>query len=75
MWPQALTNWQNYIVSQEKYEEALPLFQRALTILEKAYGSNNRDVVTVLNQMANLLHAQNKYEEAIPLYRRATGDS
>jgi len=53
----SLNNLAELYCFQEKYEEALPLFQRALTILEKAYGSNHRDVATVLSHMANLFHA------------------
>jgi tetratricopeptide (TPR) repeat protein len=57
--------------SQGKYEDALPLYQRALAIREKALGPDHPKTATSLNNMAELLRSQAKYEDALPLYQRA----
>ncbi len=54
-----------------RYDEAEPLYRRALAIGEKTLGPNHPDVATRLNNLALLLSAQGKYAEAEPLYRRA----
>ncbi|CAN0434923.1 unnamed protein product [Ectocarpus sp. 12 AP-2014] len=54
-----------------KYDEADPLYQRALAIDEKALGPYHPDVASDLNNRAGLLRAQGKYEEAEPLYERS----
>ena len=56
---------------QGKYEQAEPLFQRALTIGEKALGPEHPDVATGLNNLAALYHTQGKYEQAEPLLQRS----
>jgi tetratricopeptide (TPR) repeat protein len=53
-----------------QYAEALPLYERALRISEKALGPEHPEVATTLNNMAELLRTQGKYEEALPLYER-----
>jgi CHAT domain-containing protein len=55
--------------SQGKYEEAIPLYQRALAIFEKE--KNYLDVATSLNNLVALYRSQGKYEEATPLSQRA----
>ena len=54
-----------------RYDEAEPLYRRALAIGEKALGHNHPDVATWLNNLANLLQAQGNYRDAEPLFRRA----
>ena len=56
---------------QGKYSEAEALFNRALTIREKALGANHRDVGTTLNNLGLVHAAQRKYSEAEGLYKRA----
>ncbi len=51
-------------------EEAEPLYRRALTIDEAAYGATHPRVATRLNNLALLLQETNRLEEAEPLYRR-----
>ena len=53
-----------------RLEEAEPLFRRALTIDEAAYGATHPKVATHLNNLALLLQETNRLEEAEPLYRR-----
>ena len=54
-----------------QYDEAEPLFRRALAIGEKTLGPNHPDVATWLSNLASLLYAQGNYLDAEPLYRRA----
>ena len=53
------------------YEDAEPLFRRALTIDEASYGTDHPDVARDLNNLAQLLQATNRLAEAEPLMRRA----
>ena len=64
------TTWHSS-TDQGKYEEAEPLYQRALTIREKALGPEHPDTASTLNNLALLYNNQGKYEEAEPLYQRA----
>ena len=54
-----------------RYEEAEPLYRRAVAILEQALGPEHRDVAYYLDRLAGLYQATGRYEEAEPLYRRA----
>jgi CHAT domain-containing protein/tetratricopeptide (TPR) repeat protein len=54
-----------------KYADAIPLAQRALAINEKAFGTDDPNVATSLNNLAALYRAQGSYAEAEPLYKRA----
>jgi tetratricopeptide (TPR) repeat protein len=56
---------------QGKYEEAEPLYRRALAVREKQLGAEHPDTALSLNNLAGLYHVQGKYEEAEPLYKRA----
>ncbi len=57
--------------NEGNYEEARPLFERALAIREKAYGPEHLNTAASLNSLAALLCAKGKYAEARPLYERA----
>ena len=54
-----------------RYEEALPIYIRALAIREKALGKDHLDVATNLNNLAGLHHKKGEYGQALPLYVRA----
>ena len=54
-----------------RYEDAEPLFRRALAIDEASYGNDHPDVARVLNNLAMLLKDTNRLAEAEPLMRRA----
>jgi len=49
----------------------LPLYERALAILEKALGPGHPHVAQSLNNLAELYRAQGAYERALPLCERA----
>eukprot|EP00633_Aureoumbra_lagunensis_P013682 CAMPEP_0197343580 /NCGR_PEP_ID=MMETSP0893-20130614/821_1 /TAXON_ID=44058 ORGANISM="Aureoumbra lagunensis, Strain CCMP1510" /NCGR_SAMPLE_ID=MMETSP0893 /ASSEMBLY_ACC=CAM_ASM_000539 /LENGTH=74 /DNA_ID=CAMNT_0042849375 /DNA_START=1 /DNA_END=221 /DNA_ORIENTATION=- len=53
--------------AQGKYDEAKPLFERAIEIWEKVHGPNHPHVAAGLNNLAGLLDEQGKYDEAKPL--------
>ena len=61
----------NLYKNQGKYEEAEPLYQRALAIKERVLGEEHPDTAGSLNNLALLYADQGKYEEAEPLYQRA----
>jgi CHAT domain-containing protein/tetratricopeptide (TPR) repeat protein len=54
-----------------KYDEAIPLFERALEIRERIFGPDHRDVADVLNSMAILYYYKGDYVRAEPLCQRA----
>jgi CHAT domain-containing protein len=54
-----------------QYALALPLYQRALAISEKAEGSEHPNTGTSLNNLAGLYEAMGQYSQAMPLYQSA----
>ena len=64
-------NLANLYDEQGKYEQAEPLYQRALEVREKVLGPEHPDTVRPLDNLANLYLDQGKYEQAEPLYQQA----
>jgi tetratricopeptide (TPR) repeat protein len=60
-----------YLTERALFTEAEPLYQRSLSISEKALGPEHPDVATSLNNLAALYRNQGKYAEAGPLYQRS----
>lgn len=60
----------NYYV-QEKYEAALPLFNKALSIIISLNGKNELLVAEILKSMASIDYKQNKFSEARDKYQTA----
>ena len=56
---------------QGKYDQAEPLYRRAIEIDESVLGKDHPDVANRYNNHAGLLQAQGMYDQAEPLYRRA----
>ena len=54
-----------------RHEQALPLYQRALAIREKALGPDHPSTATSLNNLAGLYRAMGRHEQALPLFQRA----
>jgi hypothetical protein len=54
-----------------RYEDAEPLYRRALAIDEASYGNDHPEVAIRLNNLASLLQATNRLAEAEPLSVRA----
>ena len=67
----SLNNLAALYAKQGKYEQAEPLFQRALAIRERVLGAEHPDTASSLNNLAILYRNQGKYEQAEPLYQRA----
>ena len=60
-----------YLQDAARYEEAEPLYVRALKIREQQLGPDHPDTATSLNNLASLYYAQDKYEQAESLQRQA----
>jgi tetratricopeptide (TPR) repeat protein len=56
---------------QKKYEQAIPLFQRAIQIDEVAFGSENVEVARALRNLAAVYWAAKQLPEADQAYRQA----
>jgi CHAT domain-containing protein/Tfp pilus assembly protein PilF len=54
-----------------KYDAAIPLAQRELTLLEKALGPDHPEVGTALNGLASMYTMKGEYARAEPLVQRA----
>jgi CHAT domain-containing protein len=54
-----------------QYAQALPLYQRALTISEKAQGPEHPSTGNSLNNLALLYGSMGQYAQALPMYQRA----
>jgi CHAT domain-containing protein len=59
------------LYNQGRFSEAVPLAQQALSIAEKALGSEHLTVANNLNELALLYDSQGLYAQAEPLYQRA----
>ncbi len=59
------------LVQVGRYEEAEPLFKRALEISDQISGRGSSDEAILLNNLADLYMKQGKYQEAEKLYKRA----
>ena len=57
--------------AQGRYEDAAPLYQRALAICEEVLGAKHPNVAVVLENYAALLQATGRSEEAQNLEARA----
>jgi tetratricopeptide (TPR) repeat protein len=56
---------------QGKYDEAIPLCKRSLTIRAFALGNEHSQVAQNLYQLGGLLWKDQKYNEAVPFYEQA----
>ncbi|CAF4026129.1 unnamed protein product [Rotaria sp. Silwood2] len=57
--------------NQEKYDEALDFYKRALDIKEKCYLPGSISIATSFNNIGNILSVQRKYNEALDFYKQA----
>ncbi|HEY9790836.1 MAG TPA: tetratricopeptide repeat protein [Candidatus Obscuribacterales bacterium] len=56
---------------QKRFNEAEPLYARAVNILEKAFGARDAEVATALTKLANLYLLSARADQAQPLLSRA----
>src|SRR5215510_12710182 len=54
-----------------KYDEALPLIQRAIELREKTLGPDHRDLASALNGLAIIYDIKSEYAKSEALYQRA----
>ena len=59
------------LLTKADYDEAEPMYRRALQIDEASYGQNHPHVARDLNNLAGLLQDTNRLADAEPLMRRA----
>jgi tetratricopeptide (TPR) repeat protein len=59
------------LLRQEMKDQAEPLLQSAMALLEQEGGADHPDLGPVLHDLAALYESLGRYEEAEPLYRRA----
>jgi tetratricopeptide (TPR) repeat protein len=57
--------------AQGRYNEAEPLYVRALALWERGLGPDHPHTIASLRNLAELYHMQGRYGEAEPLYQRA----
>ncbi|MDH3669747.1 MAG: tetratricopeptide repeat protein [Gammaproteobacteria bacterium] len=57
--------------AQGRYDEAEPVYKRAISITERALGPDHPNLAASLGNLAELYRTQKKYVEAEPLYREA----
>ena len=66
-----LTSEVERLGSEGKYDEALPLAERALKLSETEWGTNNAAIILPLNNLAELSGAKGDYTKAKQLFMRA----
>jgi tetratricopeptide (TPR) repeat protein len=54
-----------------QYEQAIPLWRKALELGEQEFGPNHPTTAILINNLALLYFNQGRYAEAEPLYERA----
>jgi len=67
---QALTKKAIKLYRAGRYQEALPLAQRALKIWQKSLGPEHPKTIIPLNNLAGLHKKMGAYDRALPLYQR-----
>ena len=67
----ALTNLASLCQTQEKYDLAEPLYERALAIRQEVLGPDHADTATALNNLAEFYNTQGKYDLSESLLKRA----
>ena len=60
-----------FLYEAGKYDEALPPYERALEIREKALGPDHSDVAKAINGLAMCYFSKSEYSKAEPLFQRA----
>jgi tetratricopeptide (TPR) repeat protein/transcriptional regulator with XRE-family HTH domain len=68
---EALQKAADYLCDRARFEQAEPLYQRALCIGKRVWGPAHPQVAYPLCGLAYLFYEQGKYQQAEPLYQRA----
>ena len=67
----ALVNLGDLLSQRGRYSEAEPAYREAIALLESAFGANDPEVATPLNNLAVCYKYLARFAEAGPLYQRA----
>lgn len=59
------------LAAQNRYAEALPLYERALLIFEKSHGPEHPMFANTLNKLADLNQSLGRYDDSEQQYERA----
>jgi tetratricopeptide (TPR) repeat protein len=57
--------------NQAKYEQAEPLYQESLRIIQETVGENSLEAATGYSNLGKLYYSQGKYEQAMFFYQKA----
>jgi tetratricopeptide (TPR) repeat protein len=66
-----LSKTADYLLQRAQYQQAEPLYQRALSMCEQMLGNEHPQIAFPLNGLADLYREQGQYEQAELLYQRA----
>jgi tetratricopeptide (TPR) repeat protein len=61
----------DYLCCRARYEQAEPLYQRALSIGKRVWGPEHPQIAYPFCSLAYLFYEQGKYQQAEPLYHKA----
>jgi tetratricopeptide (TPR) repeat protein len=67
----AINNLGGYYLELEKFDQAAPLFERALAILENALGASNPALIIHVYNLSTVYKVQRRIKEAMVLEERA----
>jgi tetratricopeptide (TPR) repeat protein len=69
--PNALNQQAKQLFEQGKYQEAIPIAERAVEAAKRARGPEHPETADVLNNLAFLFQKSGNYTKAEPLYQEA----
>jgi tetratricopeptide (TPR) repeat protein len=67
----ALNQQVDQLIGEEKYQEAIPIAERAVEMAKRTRGSENTDTPDALNNLGLLFRKSGDYAKAEPLYQEA----
>jgi tetratricopeptide (TPR) repeat protein len=69
--PNALNQQVNQLIKQGKYQEAIPIAEKAVEVAKRVRGPEDPDTTTALNNLGNLYQDMGEYAKAEPLLQEA----
>lgn len=66
----ALDHLATVLSVNKEYDKAIPVYLRAVAVIEAAYDKGHPDLIGTLQNLARVYQVQNKIAEAQPLYER-----
>ena len=71
--PNALNQQVSQLIEQGKYQEAIPIAERAVEVAKRARGPENPETADALNNLGFLFKKIGDYAKAEPLFRKRCG--